>query len=240
MGKKKLAQKAVQAAVGSAEEAQKVSRLAKTWNWICKNPKTSAVIGVGVGSQITDTNAVDFVMKGGKKVMNFKEDEGVLDQMGRTVTDNVTTEGTYDSTKQGVSNFFSGLFGGGGSGEGAEAGQGGGLASGLFNGIGNGLKNLMGGLMGGVTNMLSGKLPMLLMLPLAWLAFSKFGWLGKIGGLLLGVFAMSSLLGGSQQQTEGRQVTPQLSEGTAQQRFNEKREQQEQQDSEEQYTVHRH
>ena len=132
------------------------------------------------------------------------------------------------------------MFGGGGSGEGAEAGQGGGLFSGLFNGIGNGLKNLMGGLMGGVSNMLSGKLPMLLMLPLAWLAFSKFGWLGKIGGLLLGVFAMSSLLSGSRQQTEGRQVAPQLSEGTVQQRFNEKREQQEQQDSEELYTVHRH
>lgn len=240
MGKKKLAQKAVQAAVGSAEEANKVSKLAKSWDWICKNPKTSAVIGVGVGSRITDTNAFDFIMKGGKKVLNFKDDEAVLDQMGRTVTDNVTTDGTYDSTKKGVTDFVSGLFGGGGSGDGAEAGQGGGLMSGLFNGIGNGLKNLMGGLMGGVTNMLSGKLPMLLMLPLAWLAFSKFGWLGKIGGLLLGVFAMSSLLGGSQQQTEGRQVTPQLSEGTAQQRFNEKREQQEQQDSEELYTVHRH
>lgn len=211
---------------------------------IKSHPKSAAILGSAGflygGATINDTNVFDFGIKSTKKALRFNDDETVLNQVGRTITDNVTTDGTYDSTKKGVTDFVSGLFGGGGSGEGAEAGQGGGLFSGLFNGIGNGLKNLMGGLMGGVSNMLSGKLPMLLMLPLAWLAFSKFGWLGKIGGLLLGVFAMSSLLSGSRQQTEGRQVAPQLSEGTVQQRFNEKREQQEQQDSEELYTVHRH
>jgi len=211
---------------------------------IKSHPKSVATLGgagfLYGGAAINDTNVFDFGIKITKKALRFNDDEAVLNQVGRTVTDNFTTEGTYDSTKKDVKDFVSGFFGGGGSGEGSEAGQGGGLVSGLFNGIGNGIKNLMGGLMGGVTNMLSGKLPMLLMLPLAWLAFSKFGWLGKIGGLLLGVFAMSSLLSGNRQQTEGRQVAPQLSEGTVQQRFNEKREQQEQQDSEEQYTVHRH
>ena len=211
---------------------------------IKSHPKSAAILGsAGIlygGATINDTNVFDFGIKSAKKALRFNDHETVLNQVGRTVTDNFTTEGTYDSTKKDVKDFVSGFFGGGGSGEGSEAGQGGGLVSGLFNGIGNGIKNLMGGLMGGVTNMLSGKLPMLLMIPLAWLAFSKFGWLGKIGGLLLGVFAMSSLLNGSQQQTEGRQVSPQLSEGSAQQRFNEKREQQEQQDSEELYTVHRH
>jgi len=211
---------------------------------IKSHPKSAAILGSAGflygGATINDTNVFDFGIKSTKKALRFNDDESILNQVGRTITDNVTTDGTYDSTKKDVTDFVSGFFGGGGSGEGAEAGQGGGLVSGLFNGIGNGIKNLMSGLMGGVTNMLSGKLPMLLMLPLAWLAFSKFGWLGKIGGLLLGVFAMSSLLSGSRQQTEGRQVAPQLSEGTVQQRFNEKREQQEQQDSEEQYTVHRH
>lgn len=225
----------------------KLKAIMRSWGgFIAKHPIISGAVGVGAYSHLTGTNAVDAVMKGGKKVLNFNNDENLLDQVGRTVVDNVTTEGQYDETKQDISdglnsmkNGVGGLFGGG-SGDGTEAGQGGGLMSGLFNGIGNGLKNLMGGLMNGVSGMLGGKLPMLLMLPLAWLAFSKFGWLGKIGGLLLGVFAASSLLHGGQQQTDSRQLASRVADGTAQQRFDEKRSEQAKQDTEEQYTVHMH
>ena len=126
---------------------------------IKSHPKSAAILGsAGIlygGATINDTNVFDFGIKSAKKALRFNDDETVLNQVGRTVTDNFTTEGTYDSTKKDVKDFVSGFFGGGGSGEGSEAGQGGGLVSGLFNGIGNGIKNLMGGLMGGVTNMLS-------------------------------------------------------------------------------------
>ena len=222
-----------------------LKQICKVFGGLIKShPKSAAILGSAGflygGATINDTNVFDFGIKSAKKALRFNDDETVLNQVGRTVTDNFTTEGTYDSTKKGVTDFVSGIFGGGGSGEGSEAGQGGGLMSGLFNSIGNGIKNLMGGLMGGVTNMLSGKLPMLLMLPLAWLAFSRFGWLGKIGGLLLGVFAASSLLHGGQQQTDSRQLASRVADGTAQQRFDEKRSEQAKQDTEEQYTVHMH
>lgn len=224
----------------------KLRNVAKVWGAVLgKHPIVTGVTVVGVGSRLTDTNAVDFVMKGGRKILNFKDDENLVDQVGRSVVDNAVTPGTYDETTESVKNGLSSvknglsnIFGGGGSVEGAEAGQGSGLFSGLLGGISNGLKNLMGGLMNGVTGMLGGKLPMLLALPLAWLAFSRFGWLGKIGGLLLGMFAASSLFNG-QQQSSNHQVAPRV-EGSVQQRFEDRLKQQSQTDDSEQYTVHRH
>lgn len=76
-------------------------------------------------------------------------------------------------------------------------GSGGNLLGNLFNGIGN----LFGGLFNGGTGKLLG------LVAGAFMLFGNFGWMGKIGGLLLGALSLG-LFGGNRQQQSVVQQQP--------------------------------
>ena len=202
-----------------------------------------AVLGLGVGAlqidaYVNDRTVVASGIRGAKKFLNVNDNESVATQIARDVVDGVTTEGEFDNTVSDVKNFISGDNGVSSEG---TAGNSKSVLGGLFSGLTNGLKNMMSGLFGGVTSFLGNKgLPLVMLLPAMWLMFGRFGWVGKMGGLLLGAFAASSLLGNSQQQQVARQAVPRVGGGTAQERFNEEMKgQQAQVDNEDLYTIKR-
>ena len=209
--------------------------------------KKTLAIGAGTyllaNSHLTDRNVIDVTGRTIRGVLNFNDEESVASQLGRTVVDNTMGDGEYDKTVNDVKGWFSGS--GGSDGEVAEqsaggVGQGKSLLGGLMSGITGGLKNMMSGLFGGVTNMFSNKsLPLVMLLPALWLMFGRFGWMGKIGGLLLGAFAASSLLDNGQHQQVSRQVAVRQGGGTAQERYDEAMKSQQQVDEEDRYTVKR-
>lgn len=89
-----------------------------------------------------------------------------------------------------VGNAVGGVAGGGG--------QGGGLLSNLFGGV----SNLLGGLFsGGMGSMLG-------LVASAFMLFGGFGWMGKIGGLLLGALSLGLFKGNSQPQQQAIQQAP--------------------------------
>lgn len=79
-----------------------------------------------------------------------------------------------------------------GDGSGEAAGQVAGLSGGLFGGI----KNLLGGIFGG-----GGIGSMLGLAASVFMFFGSFGWLGKIGGVLLAALSLGLFGGNSRQQT---------------------------------------
>jgi len=91
-----------------------------------------------------------------------------------------------------VTNVVGGVTGGG------QGGQGGGRLSNLFGGV----SNLLGGLFnGGIGSMLG-------LVASAFMLFGGFGWMGKIGGLLLGALSLGLFKGNSQPQQQAVQQAP--------------------------------
>ena len=219
-------------------------KLSSLWGLVKAHPKATLALGTGAylvgGSRIAGTNAIDFSGRTVKGVLNFNDEESVATQVGRTAVDFAMGDGEYDKTVKDVKGFVNG-FGQGSAAEGQDAGGGKSVIGNLLSGITGGLKNMMSGLFGGVTSFLGNKgLPLVMLLPAMWLMFGRFGWVGKMGGLLLGAFAASSLLGNSQQQQVARQAAPRMGGGTAQERFNEEmKRQQAQMDNEDLYTIKR-
>ena len=118
-----------------------------------------------------------------QKAEDLKDD--VLDSL-HTLTD--TTRGVARSVTGGGDGESHGLFGG--------------IAK-LFSGLTGGISSLLGG--GGGFNIGAA-----LMLPLAWFAFGKFGWIGKVGALAMLMYGLSNLFS---HETQERQLQPEVAAG---------------------------
>ena len=183
--------------------------------WMAKHPFASTVTGFGLygvssGKGIGKT-AIDFF----DFVFNPSDSEGsVMERTVRTVVDGTTGDGNLDALVQKAGHVTDDL-----GHTAKEAGASvrqikenvsgewspGNLIGNMFGGLMNGVKGLFGGGGGGLN------LGSALLLPLAWFMFGKFGWLGKVGGVGMLMYALSHLF-------TGREPAVQVSQGQVESR----------------------
>ena len=179
---------------------------ARNWKWLLAG-------GVVAHAHVSGQNVLESGGDLAMASMNMKRGEGEtrLGAVTRNVVDAATEPGTTDRILDGVkssgrearqsvsdlSDASRDLVGGIGGGGGIL-----GTVTGLFKGLTSGISGLLGG--GSGLN-----LGAALMLPLAWFAFGKFGWIGKVAALSMLMYGLSNLFNRHQEPAVG----PVLSEG---------------------------
>lgn len=172
-----------------------------------KNWKVLAGITVVGHAHLTDQNAIKSTVDLGGKLLNIKKEEGetMIAAGGREVFDTFFGKGNFKKTVNNVEDVVQDM---------TDAGHqivnttrqmtsGGGIMdfiSKMFSGLTNGVSNFLGGESSGLN------FGALAMLPLAWFAFGKFGWLGKVGAMAMLMYGLSNMF---KTQEQPRQLTAQ-------------------------------
>lgn len=172
----------------------------KTTGWLGTHTKGAALAGFGVygGWQKLTTGHFPGEETARKAVDALGSGIGVVKEgLDATKTTLGYANDALERVPELINDTKEALSGAGGTlketlGGGEGGGQGGGLFSNLFGSIGN----LFGGLFkGGVGNILG-------LVASAFMLFGNFGWMAKIGGLLLGALSMGLFKGNSPSQEQ--------------------------------------
>ena len=179
-----------------------------------KNWKLLLGGGIVAHAHANDQNVLKSSADLASAMLNIRQQEGetLVGATTREVVDTFTEEGTTDhlldklkSTGQKAGQAASDLSSASRS-----------LASGVADGVSGAGSSLLGtltgmfkGLTGGISGLLGGggsglNIGAALMLPLAWFAFGKFGWIGKVAALSMLMYGVSNLF--KQPEASVRQV----------------------------------
>lgn len=199
--------KGAKVAPAAAKAAPAATEKAGMLAWATKNWKPLAGVTVVGHAHLNDQSVIKSTVDLGGKLLNIQklEDETMIAAGGREVVDAFTKKGTFDKTVNKAEEVVQDM---------TDAGHqivnttrqmtsGGGLMdfiSNMFSGLTNGASNFLGG---GSSGLNFGALAML---PLAWFAFGKFGWLGKVGALAMLMYGLSNMF---KTQEQPRQVAVQ-------------------------------
>ena len=176
-------------------------------------------VGVGVEAVKANQNGVGLWQQLKKDVLGIEADESVGEFAAKEVVGEEAVEGAKDIAKGtvdaaraagGAAKSVTEFFGGGsdgGTGEGQGQGQSGSWLSNLLSPL-KGIGNMFSGLFNGN----SSGLGIGTLVAAGFLMFGNFGWLGKIGSVLLAMLGMNMLTGNSSQQTQQVAAAPARSE----------------------------
>ena len=177
----------------------------------------SAAVPVGVGLEAVEAkqNGVGLWQQLKKDVLGIEANESVGEFAAKEVGGEEAVEGAKDVAKGvgsaaraagGAAKSVTEFFGGGsdgGTGEGQSQGQSGSWLSNLLSPL-KGIGNMFSGLFNGN----SSGLGIGTLVAAGFLMFGNFGWLGKIGSVLLAMLGMNMLTGNSSQQTQQVAAAP--------------------------------
>lgn len=176
-------------------------------------------IGLGVEHIKAQQNGVGTFQQLKKDLMGLDPNESVGEFIAKEATSEEVVEGAKDVAKgavdaakaaggaaKSVTEFFGGSSDGG-TGEGQGQGQSGSWLSNLLSPL-KGIGNMFSGLFNGN----SSGLGIGTLVAAGFLMFGNFGWLGKIGSVLLAMLGMNMLTGNSSQQTQQVAAAPARSE----------------------------
>lgn len=170
----------------------------------------SAAVPIGVGLEAVEAkqNGVGLWQQLKKDVLGIEANESVGEFAAKEVVGEEAVEGAKDVAKgvgsaaKSVTEFFGGGSDGG-TGEGQGQGQSGSWLSNLLSPL-KGIGNMFSGLFNGN----SSGLGIGTLVAAGFLMFGNFGWLGKIGSVLLAMLGMNMLTGNSSQQTQQVAAAP--------------------------------
>lgn len=177
----------------------------------------SAAVPIGVGLEAVEAkqNGVGLWQQLKKDVLGIEANESVGEFAAKEVVGEEAVEGAKDVAKGvgsaaraagGAAKSVTEFFGGGsdgGTGEGQGQGQSGSWLSNLLSPL-KGIGNMFSGLFNGN----SSGLGIGTLVAAGFLMFGNFGWLGKIGSVLLAMLGMNMLTGNSSQQTQQVAAAP--------------------------------
>ena len=171
----------VRAAAGTAEEA---GMLSKTLGWMGRHKYTTALLTIGGTKVLTGQGAVESAKQiGSWLLLDSKNNTGELGKdIAHQVGDTIAGEGgaeKVDDIFSGLKNFITNPAEGLGS---------------VFKNMFGGLGNMLGGIFGGNGGNL---LSIGALIPALFLTFGRYGFLGKVFGILLGAFAFSNMFKGT-------------------------------------------